>query len=73
MIHKILKKIYKFLFIKKLNENEKFEINLNNNKLIESFEKQEEKYIANCNNKKIVIRNFHHSDYAVFKQIFNLV
>lgn len=71
MINKKLKKIYRFLFVKKLSSKNQFELNLTKNNLIESFESKSNAYIANCQNTKVIIRDYNHSDYAVFRQIFN--
>lgn len=71
MLKKYLIKIYKTYFSKKHTPVEIFEINLNKNKLITNFEIQENNYIVESNYGKNVIRDYQHSDYNVFKQIFN--
>jgi FkbM family methyltransferase len=71
MLKKYLLKIFKSFFTKKHTALESFELNLAKNNLIESFESNATAYIANFQNKKVIIRDYNHSDYAVFKQIFN--
>ena len=48
-----------------------FELNLKNNNLIQTFEYHPTGYLVNFQNKKIIIRDYSHSDYNVFRQIFN--
>ncbi len=67
-----LRKIYRVLFPKKYTDNEIFVNKLNTNPIIESFEKENDYFLATLLNKtKVYFRNQNHSDFDVFKQIFN--
>ncbi len=71
MLKKILLKIYKTYFAKKYTPEEIFELNLRKNKLISNFEKDNNNYLAESSYGKTIIRGNKHSDFAVFRQIFN--
>jgi FkbM family methyltransferase len=69
-----LRKIYRILFSKQQTQVSVFENNLNSNHTVEKFKLTENKeYLVDLKNKsKVIIRDYTHSDYDVFKQIFNI-
>ena len=71
MLKKYLLKIYKFCFEKKYTPDEIFEKNLIKNKLISGFKKENNNYLIESIYGKSIARSYDHSDYDVFKQIFN--
>lgn len=73
MKFKKLRKIYRILFPKHQSEVSVFENNLNSNHKVEKFKVTENKeYLVELKNKsKVIVRDYTHSDYDVFKQIFN--
>lgn len=70
---KKIKQIAKIILSKKLNEIQYFEQKLATNDVVKSFKKIDDLYyeVELISNDKVVIRNQMHSDYSVFKQIFN--
>jgi len=70
---KKIKQIAKIILSKKLNEIQFFEKKLANNDAIKDFKKINDLFyeVELSSNNKILIRNQKHSDYSVFKQIFN--
>jgi FkbM family methyltransferase len=71
MIEKIKKSI-RIFFPKEISFLEQFEYDLKRNDLILNFEKTNDNYLVNLKNGlKLFMRDFNHSDYNVFKQIFN--
>ncbi len=71
MINKI-KKVIRIFFPKKISFLELFEYDLKRNNLVLNFEKTNDNYLVNLKNGlKLFMRNHNHSDYKVFKQIFN--
>ena len=71
MIDKIKKSI-RIFFPKKLNNLDQFEFSLKKNSLVTNFVKINDNYLVQLNNKlSIFMRDFNHSDYDVFYQIFN--
>ena len=73
MKFKKLRKIYRILFPKHHSEVSVFENNLNLNHAVEKITITEnDEYLVELKNKsKVIVRNYTHSDYDVFKQIFN--
>ncbi len=71
MLKKYLIKIYKTYFAKKYTHEEIFELNLRKNKLIANFQIENNNYLAESSYGKTIIRGYKHSDFAVFRQIFN--
>ena len=73
MKFKKLRKIYRILFPKHHCEVSVFENNLNLNHAVEKITITEnDEYLVELKNKsKVIVRNYTHSDYDVFKQIFN--
>lgn len=72
MKFKKVRKIYRILFPLKMSEQKIFENNLQHNNKIKDFVKKNNAYEISLNtNHKLIIRNSKHSDYEVFKQIFN--
>ena len=69
---KKLRTIYRVLFPVKIDKTELFENNLNSNNKILDFVKKNDTYkITLFNKSTLELRNHKHSDYNVFKQIFN--
>lgn len=70
---KKIKQIVKIILSKKLTEIQYFERKLAHNEMIESYKKIDDLYyeVNLVSNDKLIIRNYNHSDYSVFKQIFN--
>ncbi len=70
---KKIKQIAKIILSKKLNEVQYFEKKLTTNDAIKSFKKIDDLHyeVELISDDKVVIRNQKHSDYSVFKQIFN--
>lgn len=70
---KKIKQIAKIILSKKLNEIQYFENKLATNTAIKSFKKIDDLYyeVELISNDKVVIRNQKHSDFSVFRQIFN--
>lgn len=72
MKFKKARKIYRVLFPMQNSKQESFENNLYGNKKIKNFSKKNDLYeVTLFNNSKLIMRNCDHSDYSVFKQIFN--
>lgn len=72
MKFKKARKIYRILFPMQITEERIFENNLSNNNKIKNFIKENDSYQVSLeNNQKLIIRDHNHSDYDVFKQIFN--
>jgi FkbM family methyltransferase len=72
MKFKKLRKIYRILFPLHLTEAQIFKNKLLSNSLISNIEDDNDSYIITFSkNHKVVVRNQNHSDYDVFKQIFN--
>ncbi|OBQ55397.1 FkbM family methyltransferase [Tamlana sp. s12] len=69
---KKIRKIYRILFPIKFTEDQVFQNKLASNPVINSFIKNENNYeITLRDGEKLVLRNQNHSDYDVFKQVFN--
>lgn len=69
---KIVKKIYVIIYRLLVSEEKIFENNLKANEKIINFTKLKDTYEVSLENgQKLVVRNSKHSDYEVFKQIFN--
>ena len=72
MKFKKLTKIYRILFPLQLTESQIFKNKLLSNPLISNIEDDNDTFIITFSkNYKVVVRNHNHSDYDVFKQIFN--
>ncbi len=70
---KKLRKIYRILFPLRLSVKELFINNLRSNLLIKEFEELKNIYSLRLTNGTVLyMRDENHSDYSVFKQIFNL-
>lgn len=66
------RKIYRILFPLKLSGKEIFLHNLKSNLLIKEFEEQDNIYsLKLTNGSQLFMRDENHSDYSVFKQIYN--
>jgi FkbM family methyltransferase len=69
---KKLRQIYRILIPLKQTEEQRFESLLRSNKLITHFEKKGYFYVIKvANSFAVLLRDQEHSDYEVFKQIFN--
>ena len=69
---KKLRQIYRILIPLKQTEEQRFESLLRSNKLITHFEKKGYLYVIKvANSFTVLLRDQEHSDYEVFKQIFN--
>ncbi|SHJ00438.1 FkbM family methyltransferase [Flavobacterium terrae] len=68
---KVIKKIYTYIFKKKLSPDDFFEREVAKNKLIQNIEKNENHFLIKTPNLSLVVRNQNHSDFSVFKQVFN--
>ncbi|WP_278020435.1 hypothetical protein [Flavobacterium ginsengisoli] len=68
---KKLRKIYRILFPVKFSEKQIFINELQSNCLIKEFKETNSLFLLNlCNGKQIYLRDYTHSDYSVFTQIF---
>lgn len=73
MKFKKLRKIYRILFPKYQSEVAIFENTLKSNPIVAEIESIEGKdySVRLKNSNKVILRDYHHSDYDVFRQIFN--
>lgn len=73
MKFKKLRKIYRILFPIDITQQEYFQNQLIQNSLVANVEKKNDNlfYLTLANDLKVIVRGKDHSDYSVFKQIFN--